>query len=137
MSTSESYVDDPTVLDVDPLWRRIPPSHFVFDSNNGAFRPSSAAFDDHPNGSPMSVVLGKEVIAVSRLPESVLEGHQGFALAEISAGLARSVGQGIVRKPEDYEPAHAEVFGRKTDSIRRKLAKGSLWVIRPDQSRES
>jgi len=59
-------------------------------------------------------VLGDEVLAAGRTAESVLEGHEGFGLVSFVAGLARQLNQGIRRKPLDDEPAHAEVFGKKT-----------------------
>lgn len=79
----------------------------------------------------MSVVLGNEVLSAGRFPESVLAGHEGFGLAAFTAGIARSVGQGIVRKPEPTEQAHAEVFGKKTDAVKKKLSRNSTWVIPP------
>lgn len=128
------YVDDPTIEDDSPLWRRIPPKHFVYDENLQCRRASSAAFSDNPKDkSPMSVVLGDEVLAASRTAESVLEGHEGFGLVSFLAGLARQFKQGIMRKPLDEEPAHAEVFGEKTRGVRRAFAKNCQWVIRmPD-----
>jgi hypothetical protein len=124
------YRDDPTIPDEAELWRRIPPRHFFYDGNLGCFRPSSAAFEDDRDGSPMSVVLAAE----SRGPESVLAGHEGYALASFSAGLARECRQGIARDPLPEEPAHAVVFGRKTGSVRSRLAKGSVWVAPPPTS---
>ena len=112
------------------MWRRIPPWHYVFDENIGCRRLSSAAFDDHPNGSPMSVVLGQEVLKAGRTAESVLGGHEGFGLVSFIAGLARQLGQGIRRKRLDDEPAHAEVFGRKTKGVQRAFVKSSEWVVR-------
>lgn len=106
-----AYEDDSTIVDDSPLWRRIPPWHMVFDENLGRYRPSSAAFEDHPDGTPMSVVLGQEVLDAGRSPESVLVGYDNFALASFTADLARANHQGIVRKPTLEEPAHAEVFG--------------------------
>jgi hypothetical protein len=126
-------LDDPTIPDDAPLWRRIPPLHVVFDHNLGRSRPSSAAFEDHPNGSPMSVVLGREVLDAGRSAQSVLLGHEGFALASVLAGFVRTKGLGIVRSPLAEEPAHAEVFGSKTDSIKKALAKNSSWVVPPPQ----
>ncbi|HUY37004.1 MAG TPA: hypothetical protein VMV69_30075 [Pirellulales bacterium] len=111
--------DDPSIADSEALWRRIPPTHCVLDRNLGRVRPSSAAFENHPNGSPMSVVLGKEVIAAGRDAESVLKGHEGYALASFSAGLARQCGQAVARDPLDEEPAHALVIGKKTGSVKR------------------
>ena len=57
----DHYSDDPTIPDDAELWRRIPPWHFFHDANLGQIRPWSAAFEDHPNGSPMSVLLAAEV----------------------------------------------------------------------------
>ena len=82
------YEDDPSILDEDSLWRRVPPCHFVPDHNEGVIRPSSAAFTDHQNGTPMSVSLAKETVEAA-----VLEGHPGFALAAFSADSSnRSIG---------------------------------------------
>lgn len=79
----------------------------------------------------MSVVLGDEVLAAGRNASSVLDGHDGFALASFSAGLARSKQQGVMRVPLREEPAHAEVFGKKTKGVQRAFARGSSWVLPP------
>jgi len=110
---SPTYEDDASILDDADLWRRIPPWHIVDDSNRGGKRISKAAFEDHPDGSPMSVFLGQEVLAAGRDPDSIVASYDEFCLASVTAGLARSLKQGIVRKPRDEEPAHAEVFGKK------------------------
>jgi hypothetical protein len=120
-------VDDPTIEDDAPLWRRVPPHHFVLDEQSGSVRPSSAAFEDHPDGSPMSVLLGAE----SAGPDSVLAGHPDFALASITAGLARECGQLVVRDPLPMEPAHALVIGRKTKGVRKRMAVAASWVVAP------
>ena len=93
------HEDDSSILDDTELWRRIPPWHVVEDKNHGGKRISKAAFEDHPDGSPMSVVLGDEVLAAGRDAQSVIAGHDDFCLASVTAGLARSLGQGIIRKP--------------------------------------
>ena len=49
----------------------------------------------------------------------------------VAAGLARSKKQGVARDPHPDEPAHALVFGNKTASVSRALAKGSVWVTEP------
>lgn len=124
------YTDDSTIQNNDELWRRIPPWHLVPDEKLSQRRISSAAFDDSPDGSPMSVVLANE----SRGPNSVLRGHEeGFTLASITAGLARECSQGVARKPLTEEPAHAVVFGRKTDRVRRRFAKEAKWIIPPKE----
>jgi hypothetical protein len=121
------YSDDPTIPDNAELWRRIPPWHFVDDRNSGQIRPSSAAFEDDPDGSPMSVILGGEAGDLQR----ALAGHQGFALASITAALARGVGLGVAKDPLPDEPAHAVVFGRKNKRISRRLAVGARWIVPP------
>jgi len=125
------YADDLTIADEAPLWRRIPPDWWVFDGNLGRVRPSSQAFSDHANGSPMSVVLGNEVLAEGRSSADVLAGHGGFCLASITAALAREKEQGIRRDPLPDEPAHAEVFGRKRMSVKNAFAKQATWVVPP------
>jgi len=127
-----NYEDDATIGDEAQLWRKIPPWHIVEDKNQGGKRISKAAFEDHPDGSPMSVVLGDDVLASGGEPASVIAGLDGFRLASVTAALARSLNQGIVRKPLEKEPAHAEVFGRKTDGVRKKFARAAVWVIGPN-----
>jgi len=127
----DAYTDDPTIRDDAGLWRRIPPWHCVFDGNLGGVRPSSAAFEDHPDGSSMSVLLAEIVAETRRGAEAILAGHEDYGLAAITAGLARACGQGVARKPRSDEPAHAEVFGKKPKSVRKRIAKGSEWVLPP------
>lgn len=122
--------DDRTIRDEDLLWRRVPPWHFFFDDNLGRDRPSSAAFDDDPDGHPMSVILASETAG----PESVLEGHEGFALAGLTVREVRSCGLGVIRDPLPKEPAHALVVGRKTKSVRSRLARAASWVVSPPSS---
>ena len=125
------YEDDATIPNHAQLWRRIPPKHLVPDKNRGGIRISKAAFDDHPNGTPMSVVLGDDVLASGRAPSSIIAGHDGFCLASVTAALARSLNQGIARRPLAEEPAHAEVFGKKTQAVRKAFAREAVWVIGP------
>ena len=126
-----AYTDDTTIANDAWLWRRIPPLHFYFDENLGRARPSKAAFEDDDDGHPMSVVLADLVTAAGRGPADVLQSHDGFAIARITAGLARDKKQGMQRDPRPEEPAHALVFGNKTDSVRRAFAKSCEWVVPP------
>ncbi len=127
----DGFTDDPTILDDAVLWRRIPPWHVVPDDNLGVMRPSSAAFKDSPDGSSMSVFLAELVERDGRKAEDALVGHTDYALSAFGAGLARRCKQGVASDPQPDEPAHAVVFGTKTKSISRALAKGSEWVIPP------
>jgi hypothetical protein len=132
MSTSQ-YQNDPSISDGVELWRRVPgdPAHIIFDGNLGRLRPTSAAFDDDNDGSPMSVIISEVVLHSGRAAESVLIGHEGYALASITARFARSCGQAIVRDPLPEEEAHGLVCGKKTKSIRSRLAIAASWVIPP------
>jgi hypothetical protein len=129
---SADYSDDHTILDTVALYRRIPPQWVVLDENLGRVRPTSQAFQNSPNGTPMSVALSDVLFELGRTPESLLTGLEGFGLASITAGLARGCGQGIKRDPTPEEPAHALVFGKKTASVKNRFAKECQWVIQPD-----
>jgi len=125
------YLDDSSIGNNEDLWRRVPPWHIIYDENLGRLRPSKAAFEDHPSGSPMSILFATLVLESNRTGEQVLADHSGFALAAISAGLGRSKQQAIARDPLPEEPAHGVVAGRKTDSVKRFFAKAALWVVAP------
>jgi hypothetical protein len=120
------YQDDTTIQDEDDLWRRIPPNWIVPDENRGGWRPASQAFNDHPDGSPMSVKLAKE----ERI-EDVMASHSGFFLVAISAGLARQCEQKVARDPLPDNSAPAVVVGKKKGSVRAKFAKEARWVVAP------
>lgn len=130
-SDPDPYEDDATISDDAQLWRRIPPNHILPDKNRGGLRISSAAFDNHHNGTPMSVVLGDDVVASGRDPSSIIAGHVGFCLASVTAGLARSLNQGIARHPLPEEPAHGEVFGKKTRAVRKQFSREAVWIVGP------
>ncbi len=129
---NEGHVDDPSIRGEAKLLRRINPDWVVPDPKSPiGKRVTSQAFNDHPDGTPMSVQLA-DVLATHRIPfAKVLEGHEGYALAALTARLARAHRQGVMRKPLDDDPAHAEVFGPKSHSVRKGLAAGSEWVIAP------
>jgi hypothetical protein len=127
----DEFNDDPSIEDAAHLWRRIPPLHVIYDNNLNRYRPTSDAFKDHPNGSPMSVFLAAVISRTGRTAEDALVGHEGYALSSFTAGLARHLEQGVARDPLPEEPAHAVVFGRKSKSIRQKLSKQCTWVVPP------
>ena len=121
------YHDDPTIPDEAEIWRRIPPWHFYHDDTLGRMRPTKAAFDDDPDGEPMSAILATE----AGDPTAALAGHEGFALAAVTAGVARQCGLMIVRDPLPEEPAHVLIVGHKTAGIMRRLARAAQWVVLP------
>jgi hypothetical protein len=123
------YHDDPTITNEDDLWRRIHPTQVVSDENRGIIRPSSAAFEDSSDGTPMSVLL-----AEGQDPIGALKKHDGYWLAAITAGLARQCQQGVTRDPLIDELAHALVFGKKTKAVRQRFAREARWVVAPETS---
>lgn len=120
--------DDHTIVDGAVLWRRIHPRWVVRADDQGN-RVSSAAFDNSPDGSSTSVLLADIVTETGRSATDVLLGFEGYGLASLTAGAARSCHQGVVRDPVEDEPAHAIVFGNKTRGNRRCLAESAAWAI--------
>lgn len=121
-TTSEYELDDDRVL-----WRRIPPHHFGV----GDARPSSAAFEDHPNGSPMSVTASGCGASI----DDALRGHDGFALFGFTVRQARELGWRIGPAADiETNPGHYEVAGPKTRSKRRSIAKVGNRVVPPSSA---
>jgi hypothetical protein len=132
-ASNARFENDPDIPDTAVLWRRVPARHYVFDENLGRNRPSSEAFEDNPDGTPMSVFLASDCTG----PEVALAGHEGYGLVAIAAGLARQCNQAVARDPSEG-PAHVVVVGKKTSSIKTKFAKQCTEVVpaaRPDLSR--
>jgi len=128
-----TYVDDPTIANHAELWRRVPPSWVVPDENRGGYRPSSQAFHDSADRSPMSVLIAETMLADGRGPQDAVADDPTFLLASFTAGEARSLEQGVARTPTDAEPAHGSVFGRKTKQVYRALSRLARWVIAPSR----
>ena len=127
---SEEIHDDQSVTSDTELWRRIPnwPKRVVYDENLGRLRPSSANFDDHPNGTPMSVAIADGNVT----PQQALHPHSEFFLVGFTVGLARSHSLGIIRQPLPDQPWHGEVTGKKTGSVKNRLARQCYWVVAPE-----
>ncbi len=70
------YGDDKTIADPDPLWRRVPPAMVVFDDNLGRKRPSSSAFSNGRGETPMSVILGRELLQSGRPAHALVCGRK-------------------------------------------------------------
>lgn len=118
------YLDDKTIDDETLIYRRImnqpypPVKQIIWNENDNCWRPSTAAFSDHRDGSPMSVALGDTLEKEGLEPESVLEGHEGFSLVSFPAKIPQSKNLGIMRKPLEHDPAHGEVFGKKLEELK-------------------
>ena len=127
------FPDDRSVPDDAVLWRRIPLNTVCVTTHEGREIPSSAAFDDSSDGSPMSVALA----SVLEKPERLLEGRScPCGVVGFTAGEARALGLRIC--PDDAGDSyrgHAYVAGNKTKKTKRALAVASRWVVSPEQAR--
>lgn len=125
--TSPPQQDDQSISDDAVLLRRIPPWHFP-PNRNVAERPSSAAFEDSPDGSAMSVDLEQLVEEHDLDP---LTGYEAFGLVAFTAGEARQLGLEVFRWPLEDNPAHCGVAGTKTRGTRKQLARRARWRVLP------
>ncbi len=89
----------------------------------------------------MSVDAEPNLAADGRDWRSCLQGYEGFSLVNIDAVHARAQGLAVVHKPIKDDPvlpdnlAHAEVIGKKTQSIAKYLAANATWVhLEPKQA---
>lgn len=120
MEGSANYADDPNVADDAVLWRRVRPDWVIRDENVGEFRPSSAAFQNSSDGSPMSVLIEMIVKSTNRTAADILNGYFEYSLCSFTAGLARELGQQVATRPEDLnEPAHGFVVGKRQRASRK------------------
>jgi len=79
----------------------------------------------------MSVALADVLSMHGIAPSEYLASHPGFALASLTAALARDCNQKVARDPLPDEPAHALVVGKKTKAVQRRFAKECRWVVHP------
>jgi len=119
--------DDPTILDSDPLWRRIHPSWLV-DDGKGGRRLSTAAFENSPDGTGTSVTLGRDAQIAGVTPRKILERFPERRLASVAAGVCRANKQILVRDPEPEDPHHALIDGEKPKSVRRALSNAASLI---------
>ena len=96
------------------------------DEKTGGNRLSSQAFDNSKDGSGTSVVLAAESTV-----EQVLDGFDRYGLAELTAGSARAVGQGVRRVPIQGVAGHAQIEGVKNRETKRVLANACTIVRAP------
>ena len=113
--------DDRDIPHTARLWRRIVPD-WVEPLEHGGSRPKSISFKDRRSDA-VSIH-----IAELTTPDRILEAYPGVLLAEITAGLVRSIGCGVFRDPTPTDPSHALIRPSPTTSGARTLAKASRWV---------
>ena len=114
------------------VYRRIPPT-WVVTAEDGSRRPSSQAFNNDGEGSPMSG-YHDELLADEALgPSDVLAGHDGFFVSSLDVSFLLDEEQRVVRALVDRpvhpcDVAHVHVDGRKNASRRKRLSKHARWV---------
>lgn len=92
-------IDDLSITNDALLWRRLHPTQ-VICNDDGSYRISSAAFKD--GNHEVSVNL-----AALTTTEDTLAGFPDRGIAELQAGIPRSLKHALVRDPEPQNPAHA------------------------------
>lgn len=118
--------NDPSISDEVVLWRRVHPDQLVHNTNLNEMRPTSQAFQNTSGSDGMSVNIADETTA-----EDTLRGYEGHFIVSLGVGFVRGLNQGVVRKPLTNNPAHAEVTGNKTKSVKKKLSNAAIWVVAP------
>lgn len=118
--------DDASIADETVLWRRVHPDQIVPGHNNETC-PSSQAFQNTSGTDRMSVNIAEETTI-----EDTLRGYEDHFIVAIEAGFVRGQNQGVIRRPREDNPAHAEVTGNKTRGVRKRLSAASQWVVRPE-----
>lgn len=122
---SGTIKDDETISDLDLLFRRLPQA-WIVPGNHGRMRISSAAFKHRE----MSVLVQSLLLQQGRTPADVLSGFPDESLCRITAGLARELGQAVVKDTDPpHDPAHGLVIGKKPRSVANRFAREAQWVI--------
>ena len=128
---AKDFPNDPSIDNPVSLLRRVPPKLLHFDENLGRWRPSSAAFEDDEDGDPMSVYREDIIEAEGSSVSRVMIGHEGYALASLTAGQVRSKDQTVHSDPLPDESSHAQVCGLKPKRTCCWFAMQSEWAIPP------
>lgn len=87
-------------------------------------------FSDSRDGSPMSAHRA----LCYRSPLAANTGD--YLMIALKVGFVRSLQLGVATQPATDDPGHVWVFGKKTGSTKRKLAKHAKWVIPPETTDE-
>lgn len=129
------YVDDIEVKNDWCLWRRIPPliDWVIWDDNQGRYRPSSMAFQDCPDGDPMSMYVEERLLEANLEVRSILAGYEGWYAAKLIAQMLRNNRQIIHRDDTDPpDPGHVLVVGPKKKEPSR-WAKNAEFLNTPEE----
>jgi hypothetical protein len=117
--------------------RRIRPEWLVAVEGDGT-RVTREAFQDQraPDGTEgMSVYVEEHLVRLGLSATNVLDGHPGYGLVSLTAGVVRQLGLEIEWAPVDTDglrgQAHYHVIGKKTGAVRRQLASACQIRVSP------
>jgi hypothetical protein len=120
---------------------RLIPTYWC-EAVDGQWEFKSGAFDNATPGeegeSPddMSVIVGDTLAALGRIPDAIPAetpwAGDDYGVARLEVGwLREEAKQETLRSPEEEEPAHGDVRGKKNGKRRKKLKAHARWVVRP------
>lgn len=113
----DEFNNDPMrVPDDDVLLRRIHPiHHLIEDEESGGRRLSSGAFSNTTKPVKMNCMSISQQKLLGN-PLEALNGHEDHFLVSFKAGFVRQLSppQGVTHSPTNDDPAHGDVWGRKT-----------------------
>jgi hypothetical protein len=115
--------DDASIPNTAIVWRRITREQYSREEH----RPTSAAFCDSSDGTPMSATMPPDDLSAADYAKT----WGAFGVAALTVGQLRALGLGVTRIPADIDPYHVGVHGKKTGKCRNGLKKTCSWVHEP------
>lgn len=106
--------------------RGIHPDWFNFQTQ----QIESWAFDNHPQTPNRMSVNWAEISSV----EETIKYNPSCGVASITAKVCYQENQEIEHTPQDDNPAHCDVIGRKTLAIKRRLRNAAILLLAPTES---
>ena len=110
MINPEEVTDDPTIVDDQIIWRRVPDAWVVGNKNTNRKRPTTQCFLQDGPDKPVSVYISSETISVQSIMK---EGKERFLVA-IPVSFIREIGLGIVRDSSTGGQGHSLLKRHKT-----------------------
>lgn len=114
--------DDRSIDDEREVLRRIPPGEF---KSTGLPNSNNFDLDGLGRGTSVDIWDGPEDLA------RVRSGHEEYGVVAIPAGAWRQFGLRISRNPLPDNPQHCEVWGARSTSAKRALARMCRWIQYP------
>lgn len=125
----ETSHDDLAMPREGQLWRRIPCTQTIYDSELQRKRPSTAAFDDWKDELGATDPISAFIAVKCQTPTVALAGHEGFGLVMLTEAIVKECRLEIVERDHPGPPGHVLLVGNKPKSVRNRLAREAQWVI--------